>query len=81
MSAKEEFIEIYRENITREGADALLDFLENKSDFFTAPSSTCISRNIFSACFAQVGRLDCISQLMMRTRRLCSHNPLGTGMR
>ena len=39
MSAKEEFIEIYRQNITREGADALLDYLENKSDFFTAPAS------------------------------------------
>lgn len=39
MSAKEEFIEIYRSNIHREGADALLDYLENKSDFFTAPAS------------------------------------------
>ncbi len=39
MSAKEEFIEIYRANIQREGADALLDYLENKSDFFTAPAS------------------------------------------
>ena len=34
MSAKEEFIEIYRANVHREGADALLDYLENKSDFF-----------------------------------------------
>lgn len=40
MSAKEEFIEIYQANITRPGADALLDYLEHKSDFFTAPSST-----------------------------------------
>lgn len=39
MSAKEEFIDIYRGNICREGADALLDYLENKSDFFTAPAS------------------------------------------
>ncbi len=39
MSAKEEFIEIYRENIRRDGADALLDYLEHKSDFFTAPAS------------------------------------------
>ena len=39
MSVKEEFIEIFRENITREGADALLDYLENKSDFFTCPAS------------------------------------------
>lgn len=40
MSEKEEFIEIYNNNIKREGADKLLDFLENKSDFFTAPAST-----------------------------------------
>ena len=39
MSAKEEFIELYKANIHREGADALLDYLENKSDFFTAPAS------------------------------------------
>lgn len=36
---KEEFIKLYKENITREGADKLLEFLE-KSDFFTAPAST-----------------------------------------
>lgn len=39
MSAKEEFISIYKNNIHRDGADALLDYLENKSDFFTAPAS------------------------------------------
>lgn len=37
---REEFTGIYRENITREGADKLLDYLTNKSDFFTAPAST-----------------------------------------
>ena len=36
---KEKFIKIYKENITREGSDKLLEFLE-KSDFFTAPAST-----------------------------------------
>ena len=39
MSCKEEFIDIFKSTITREGADKLLDFLENKSDFFTAPAS------------------------------------------
>ena len=39
MSCKEEFIEIFKANITREGADKLLDYLEHKSDFFTAPAS------------------------------------------
>ena len=38
-SAKEEFIQIYRANITRPGAEELLDYLEHKSDFFIAPSS------------------------------------------
>ncbi len=37
---KEEFIGIYNDNIHREGADKLLDYLINKSDFFTAPAST-----------------------------------------
>ena len=39
MSAKEEFIEIFRENVHREGAEALLEYLSNKSDFFSAPAS------------------------------------------
>ncbi|MBP3760219.1 MAG: HD domain-containing protein [Ruminococcus sp.] len=39
MTAKEEFISIYTENIKRKGADKLLEFLK-KSDFFKAPSST-----------------------------------------
>ncbi len=36
---KEKFIEIYQSNITRTGADRLLEWLL-KSDFFTAPAST-----------------------------------------
>ena len=39
MSAKEEFLEIYQTHIHREGSAALLDYLQNKSDFFTAPAS------------------------------------------
>ena len=39
MTSKERFIEIFKEKITRDGADKLLEFLE-KSDFFTAPAST-----------------------------------------
>ena len=39
MSAQEEFLELYQTHIHREGADALLDYLKNKSDFFTAPAS------------------------------------------
>lgn len=36
---KREFIKIFNENIKREGADKLLDYLLNTSDFFTAPAS------------------------------------------
>lgn len=37
---KERFISIFKEKIQRKGADMLLDYLENKCDFFTAPAST-----------------------------------------
>ena len=40
MNSKDKFIEIYKKNITREGADKLLEYLESSaSDFFTAPAS------------------------------------------
>ena len=39
MGAKEEFLEIYNSQIHREGADALMDYLQNKSDFFACPAS------------------------------------------
>lgn len=39
--SKERFIEIYQQNIKRDGAKEFLDYLcSNKSDFFTAPAST-----------------------------------------
>lgn len=37
---KSEFLEIYTQNIKREGSEKLLDWLKNKSDFFSAPAST-----------------------------------------
>ncbi len=39
MSAKDEFIQIYTDNVHREGAADLLKWLES-TDFFTAPAST-----------------------------------------
>ena len=39
MTPKEEFIKIYRENIERDGAEELLEWIE-KTDFFDAPAST-----------------------------------------
>lgn len=41
MNDKEEFLSIYRDNIHREGAEKLLEYiLSDHSDFFTAPAST-----------------------------------------
>lgn len=41
MDLKQEFIDIYKANITRDGSDKLLEYLlSDKSDFFTAPAST-----------------------------------------
>ncbi|MBQ3066369.1 MAG: hydrolase [Clostridia bacterium] len=41
MTAKEHFYSIYTEQIKREGADKLLDYLASPGcDFFTAPAST-----------------------------------------
>ncbi|MDE6746030.1 MAG: HD domain-containing protein [Oscillospiraceae bacterium] len=41
MDHKQEFLDIYKSCITREGADKLLEYLlSDKSDFFTAPAST-----------------------------------------
>ena len=40
-SLKEKFVKIYNDNIKREGADKLLNYLlSDASDFFTAPAST-----------------------------------------
>ncbi len=39
MDKREEFIEIYRAHIHRDGAEELLDYLQSKSDFFIAPAS------------------------------------------
>lgn len=36
---KNEYIELFKKHITREGANALLDYLQNQSDFFSAPAS------------------------------------------
>lgn len=41
LELKNEFIEIYKTNIHRDGSEKLLDYmLSDKSDFFTAPAST-----------------------------------------
>ena len=40
MTNREKFLDIYNKFITREGADKLLEYIECKTDFFTAPAST-----------------------------------------
>ena len=39
MGAKQEFIEIFKENVKRPGSEKLLEWL-CQSDFFIAPAST-----------------------------------------
>ncbi len=69
MTDKERFIKIYNENIKREGADRLLDFLENKSDFFTAPASTRY-HNAFEGGLLRhsLNVYDCLCDYMERPR-------------
>ncbi|MBO5883988.1 MAG: HD domain-containing protein [Clostridia bacterium] len=40
MNNVEKFIEIYNSCIKREGADKLLEYIKEKTDFFSAPAST-----------------------------------------
>ena len=66
---KEEFVQIYRENIVREGADALLDYLENKSDFFTAPASARFHGSYAGGlCEHSVNVYDCLQDYLQRPR-------------
>ncbi len=66
---KEEFLEIYRSNIKREGADKLLDYLENKSDFFIAPASTQYhSAFAGGLCSHSINVYHCLMDYMSRER-------------
>jgi hypothetical protein len=40
MTAKEEFLQIVRTTVKRDGIENLLNYLENECDFFSAPAST-----------------------------------------
>lgn len=66
---RDEFIQIYRENITREGSQALLDYLMNKSDFFTAPASTKFHGAYPGGlCEHSVNVYDCLKDYLERPR-------------
>lgn len=66
---KDQFLEIYREHITREGSGQLLDYLENKSDFFTAPASAKFHGSYAGGlCEHSVNVYDCLRDYLERPR-------------
>ncbi len=67
---KEEFLSIYKEQIHREGADKLLDYLLSpQSDFFTAPASTRFHGAYQGGlCAHSVNVYHCLSDYLARER-------------
>lgn len=66
-TAKARYIDYFKKYIKREGADALLEYMEKQTDFFTAPASTIYhlscegglcqhSANVFECLWALVHR-------------------------
>ena len=39
MTDREEFLQIFRQHVTRPGSEKLLDWLDHKTDFFSAGST------------------------------------------
>lgn len=70
MSYKEKFIQIYNNNIKREGADKLLEYLiSQSSDFFTAPASSRYHGNFDGGlCQHSVNVYECLKDYMKRER-------------
>ena len=46
MSAKEEFIELFQEHIHRDGAEALLDYLDQQMRLFHRPGVRPVPRGL-----------------------------------
>ena len=69
MSIQETFVELYEQYIHREGADKFLDYLVNKSDFFTAPASTRFHGS-YAGGLAQhsINVYDCLKAYLARER-------------
>ncbi len=67
---KERFLQIYNENITREGADKLLEYLLSKnSDFFEAPASTRFHNSFEGGLLKHsLNVYDCLKAYMERER-------------
>lgn len=69
MTNKERFLQIYSENIHRDGTDKLLDFLVNHSDFFTAPASTRYHNSFEGGLLAHsLNVYDCLKAYLDRDR-------------
>ena len=70
MSDRERFVEIFRKNIKREGADKLLAFLCSEgSDFFTAPASTRYHGNYEGGLLRHsLNVYECLRDIMNRPR-------------
>ncbi len=68
LENKQRFIEIYKANIKRDGADKLLDYLCS-SDFFTAPASTRFHGSYPGGlCEHSLNVYDCLVDIMNRPR-------------
>ena len=67
---KQKFIEIYKREITRPGADKMLEFLESsRSDFFTAPASTRFHGAYEGGlCEHSINVYECLKDYMERPR-------------
>ena len=69
MTAREEFLDIYQTCIHREGAAELLDYLTNKSDFFTAPASARYhGAYVGGLCQHSVNVFRCLEDYLARPR-------------
>jgi len=67
--SKDKFIEIYNTFIKREGADKLLTYLSENSDFFTAPASARFHSSYTGGlCQHSVNVYECLKSYMDRER-------------
>lgn len=67
--SKEKFIEIYNTYIKREGADKLLTYLTENSDFFTAPASARFHSSYTGGlCQHSLNVYECLKSYMERDR-------------
>ena len=69
MTPKDEFLEIFQTHIHREGSAELLDYLMNKSDFFTAPASARFHGSYAGGlCEHSVNVFRCLEDYLSRPR-------------